>query len=75
MTQEGTIQPLTQRQREVLHEIVKHVRAVGYPPSLRALGRRLGMNHSRVQQHLNALCKKGWLRSPTADGIHCQHLP
>lgn len=70
-----TVRPLTPRQRDVLRAIIQYSRTVGEAPSQRFIARRLGMDHARVQQHLQALHEKGWLRTPTTSGTHCHHLP
>lgn len=54
--------PLTARQREVLDVIEEHVRAHGYPPSLREIARHFGWrHHANAEQHVAAIAKKGWL--------------
>jgi SOS-response transcriptional repressor LexA len=74
MTMEDVeVRPMTARQRDVLREIVRYVRAIGEAPSQHFVARRLGLHHSRIQQHLQALYEKGWLRSPTTGGLRCMH--
>lgn len=74
MNGEGEVlQKLSARQREVLRELLRFYAANGEPPSLRFVARRLGIHHSVVQEHLEALHRKGWLRAPTTDGVQCAH--
>ena len=58
-------EPLTQRQAEVLAEVVKFHSVTQEGPSLGYLYRRLD-THSRysVRCHLRALWRKGWINSP-----------
>lgn len=63
----------TERQIQVLRLVKMAYAALGEPPSVRAIGRRLGMSHRAVQEHLDALYRKGWLRAPTPAGVHCLH--
>jgi len=52
----------TRRQREVLRAIRDHLRANGYPPTVRELSRMLGLRSTATtQQHLVALARKGYL--------------
>lgn len=54
---------LTQRQQAVLSAIRRHVRLRGVPPSRSELARELEVRQqSTVDQQLNALQKKGWVR-------------
>ena len=54
---------LTKRQRDVLDIIRRHVRVRGVPPSRSELARELGLRRqSSVDQQLNALAKKGWVK-------------
>ena len=54
---------LTDRQQSVLSAIRRHIRVRGVPPSRSELGRELGIRQqSSVDQQLNALQKKGWIR-------------
>ena len=57
----GTV--LTERQQAVLSAIRKHLRLRRVPPSRSELARELGVRQqSTVDQNLNALQKKGWVR-------------
>ncbi|MDR5703770.1 MAG: transcriptional repressor LexA [Armatimonadota bacterium] len=58
---------LTKRQREILSYIQEYTRSRGYPPSVREIGRALGLtSSSTVHSHLAALEKKGYIhRDPT----------
>lgn len=54
---------LTARQREVLEAIREFLARKGYPPSIRELGKTLGISSLRgVTIHLDAIEKKGWLQ-------------
>ncbi len=63
--------PLTQRQHTVLEAIRTWVRERGYPPTIRELGRLLGIKSLRgVTSHLDAIAKKGFIRrEPRARSI------
>ena len=62
---------LTARQREVLDSIREYIAEKGYVPSIRELGRILGISSLRgVTIHLDALEKKGWIhRESTSRSI------
>jgi repressor LexA len=52
----------TARQKQVLDIIAAFLREQGYPPSLREIATRLGVNNVfGIQRHLDALEKKGFL--------------
>ncbi len=54
---------LTARQREVLDAITDFRAEKGYLPSIRELGRTLGISSLRgVTIHLDALARKGWIK-------------
>lgn len=53
---------LTDRQREVLDFAQSRIEAGARPPSLREIGRKLGMNIPCARQHLLAIEKKGYIR-------------
>ena len=54
---------LTSRQQTVLDVIRTWVRQWGYPPTIRELGKQLGIKSLRgVTTHLDAIAKKGFLR-------------
>ncbi len=54
---------LTRRQAEILTFIQRHGDTHGYPPSVREIGRALGLSSSStVHSHLAALEKKGYVR-------------
>jgi len=67
----GGVAPLADRQRAVLRVIARHFDATDEYPSVPYIARRLGLHHSTVQQHLNALYRKGWLRAPMPSAIRC----
>lgn len=77
MTTAGEVRPLTPRQLEVLRLIQRTVERDPDrpPPSVPWLAMRLGLHHSVVQDHIAALYRKGYLRSPTPAGIFCTHAP
>jgi repressor LexA len=53
---------LTERQRLVLTFIEAHIRQHGFPPTIREIGRHLAIKSTNgVNDHLNALQKKGFL--------------
>jgi repressor LexA len=55
--------PLTPRQRQILEHLALSIRRSGYVPSVREVGRALGLRSpSTVQQHLNALERKGYIK-------------
>lgn len=70
MSQVPVVRPLTKQQRAVLVTL-ERCASVGVTPSLRDVGRRLGIHFTRVQQHLDALHEKGWLEAPTTGGVRC----
>ncbi len=56
-------EPLTNRQEEILNFIKKEVQAKGYPPSVREIGKAVGLSSSStVHAHLSQLEKKGYIR-------------
>lgn len=62
---------LTDRQKSVLSVIREWIKEQGYPPTIRELGKRLGIKSLRgVTTHLDAIAKKGHLtRKRSARGI------
>lgn len=69
------VAPLAARQRAVLTLIARYYQATGETPSMRYIARRLQLHLKTVQQHLDALYRKGWLRSPNPSGLRCPHPP
>ena len=67
---------LTKRQHDVLETIRNWVRQRGYPPTIRELGKHLGIKSLRgVTTHLDAIAKKGFLkREPRARSISLSDL-
>jgi SOS-response transcriptional repressor LexA len=65
---------LTERQREILNAVKVAYAALGEPPSVRSLARRFEMDHRAVQEHLEALYRKGWLETPSPAGLRCLHV-
>lgn len=57
------MQGLTERQKQVQRAIYELYQATGHPPTVREIGKRLGLKSScTVQRHLDALEKKGFIR-------------
>lgn len=67
---------LTNRQQTVLEAIRGWIRQRGYPPTIRELGKLLGIKSLRgVTAHLDAIAKKGFLkREPRARSISLLEL-
>ena len=67
---------LTKRQETVLATIRSWIRERGYPPTIRELGKLLGIKSLRgVTTHLDAIAKKGFLkREPRARSISLMDL-
>jgi repressor LexA len=54
---------LTDRQQRVLQFIETQIRKNGYPPTIREIGRHLGIKSTNgVNDHLNALQRKGYIK-------------
>ena len=54
--------PLTERQQEILLFIEQFRESVGYPPTLREIGKKFAISSTfGVKRHLDALVKKGYL--------------
>ena len=59
---------LTPRQKEVLQYIQSFFRQKGYPPSVREIGRAVGLRStSTVHGHIKQLESKGYLRKDPAN--------
>lgn len=54
--------PLTQRQHRVLQTIKHFVKDEGYTPSVREIGAAIDLAPATVQQHLEVLERKGYIR-------------
>ncbi len=53
---------LTDRQRDILNYIQQYIENVGYPPTLREIGKKFEIASTfGVKRHLDALVKKGYL--------------
>ena len=60
----GSADDLTDRQREILSFIHRHVAERGYPPSVREIGEAVGLSSpSTVHSHLRGLQERGYLRT------------
>jgi repressor LexA len=59
------VRDLTPRQRDVLHAIEGFRQEHHYGPSVREIGRVVGLGPSGVQHHLKVLRQKGWLSRAT----------
>ena len=54
---------LTKRQQQVFDYVTKSINERGYPPTLREIGKRMGIGSTNgVNDHLKALIKKGYLK-------------
>lgn len=51
---------------KVLETAREYFKIHGYPPSIRDIGDRLGLNPSTVHYHLRELQKAGWIRRDTS---------
>ena len=55
--------PLARQQQEILTAITDHVKERGYPPSIREIGRRVGLSSpSTIAHHLRLLEARGYIR-------------
>jgi Mn-dependent DtxR family transcriptional regulator len=66
------IEPLSRRQWDVLKLILRVSDATGEAPTIRSIARSLNVCHHTVQMHLEALHRKGWLVTPSPDGMRCE---
>lgn len=72
----GMTNQLTRRQRLVLDTAARLERQFGHSPSVRDIGRELGVTAATVQEHLVALERKGFVqRSGEAFGLHILDVP
>jgi repressor LexA len=56
------MEPLTERQKAVLDFVVEYIRVHRFPPTVREIGRALGIRSTNgVSDHLKALERKGFL--------------
>lgn len=69
------VAPLAVRQRAVLVLIARFYEATGETPSVQYIARRMGLHPKTVHEHLEALWRKGWLRTPSPAGLRCPHVP
>jgi repressor LexA len=71
------MEELTERQKKVLKLIAKMIEERGFPPSVREIGRALGISSLRgVTGHLDGLERKGYIRrNSTARGIQVLKSP
>lgn len=57
------MEPLTERQKTVLDFVVEYIRVHRFPPTVREIGRALGIRSTNgVSDHLKALERKGYLK-------------
>lgn len=64
-----TTDTLTGRQRAILEHVRLYWRSHGEPCPSTLLARRFMLHHSTVQEHLAALYRKGFLRTPNAPAV------
>ena len=58
-----TAEELTDRQQRVLQFIEAQIKKNGYPPTIREIGKHLGIKSTNgVNDHLNALERKGYVK-------------
>lgn len=63
------LQPLTDRQQEILSYIEESIGEKGYPPTVREIGRAVGLRSpSTVHSHLASLEELGYIRRDPAKG-------
>ena len=67
-------EPLTDRQRAVLCVIDHYRRETGLVCTVVYIAQRLSIHHSTVQEHLEAVHRKGYLRAP-APGALIREIP
>lgn len=53
---------LTDRQQQILDFIREYSQSEGFPPSVREIGRQFGIYPATVQDHIDALERKGYLQ-------------
>ena len=54
---------LTKRQEDVLDYVKSYIASHGYPPTVREIGKALGVNSpATIQAHLEGLEEKGFIR-------------
>jgi len=63
---DSPVHHLTTRQRRILEAIDDYQRVTGEACSASYLGRRFSLHPSTIQEHLEVLYRKGWLRAPNA---------
>lgn len=63
MGEEPRMEELTDRQKQILHFIVKETESRGFPPTIREIGEQMSIRSTNgVNDHLNALERKGYLQ-------------
>src|SRR5260370_42254112 len=61
--EEPRMEELTDRQKQILHFIVKETENRGFPPTIREIGEQMSIRSTNgVNDHLNALERKGYLQ-------------
>ena len=71
----GAVVPIAVRQRDVLRLAMRYQDATGDPATVEYLAKKLGIHRKTVQQHLDALYRKGYLCEPSPRGLRCTHQP
>ena len=67
--------PLTKRQQRVYDFIKNHIEENGWPPTIREIGKHMGINSPNgVLGHFRALKKKGWIEFGEAHTSRCIRL-
>src|SRR5260370_7462470 len=60
--EEPRMEELTDRQKQILHFIVKETENRGFPPTIREIGEKMDIRSTNgVNDHLKALARKGYL--------------
>lgn len=60
---------LTTKQRQIFSAIEGYCKATSEPCPGRYLARRMSLSHTTVRDHLRALHRKGWLRTPNSPSL------
>lgn len=57
---------LTLKQRRLVEAIDEYCRCTDEPCSAYYLARRIGVHHTTIREHLEALYRRGWVNTPNA---------